>query len=387
MACVAKIEKPEWLEQMEGILETLNEGVLIVDDCQRILFANECFERLTGIPRSGLVGRTPDAFYQGEDLERLQQERTRGLELGQNRYEYFVPRHDGTRVPVVVSARAIEDPDGRMFAVITFTDITEQKEAERRLREANVQLATRAEEIEQELTLASRVQQSLAPKALQWGRVAVEAYYLPVRSIGGDFGLVAPQDESHLNLLVCDVSGHGISSALMANRIYTETVSLLRHGTDPAQLLKVLNNFVVKQIGTSGFMFTMAAAQLDETGRRLTYAGAGHPPALWVSPSGSVRQIASKGTILGAIEDAMPDDPAEEFELAPGDRLVMYSDGMTEVWDAKDEMLGVEGLSEIARKTARLPLAAMREAIVQGVTSFSVGPVHDDMSLVLVEVN
>jgi serine phosphatase RsbU (regulator of sigma subunit) len=65
----------------------------------------------------------------------------------------------------------------------------------------------------------------------------------------------------------------------------------------------------------------------------------------------------------------------------------MYSDGMTEVWDAKDEMLGVEGLSEIARKTARLPLAAMREAIVQGVTSFSVGPVHDDMSLVLVEVN
>ena len=61
------------------------------------------------------------------------------------------------------------------------------------------------------------------PRALVWGNVHVETFYAPVHTIGGDFGLVAPKDDSHLNLLVCDVAGHGIGSALIANRIYTET--------------------------------------------------------------------------------------------------------------------------------------------------------------------
>jgi sigma-B regulation protein RsbU (phosphoserine phosphatase) len=290
------------------------------------------------------------------------------------------------RVPVIVSAREIEDPDGRIFAVVTFTDITEQKQAEQNLRDANVQLALRAEEIEQDLKLASRVQQSLAPKALEWGRVAVETYYMPVRTIGGDFGLVAPHNGSHLNLLVCDVSGHGIGSALLANRIYSETVSLLRRGTPPGELFRVLNRFVVQQIGISGFMFTMVAAQLDETGRRLTFASAGHPPALWLSRSGELRQLEARSTILGAIENAVSEEPTEELELSPGDRLVLYSDGLTEVWNERDDMLGVEGLTEIVRGAAALPLPAMCEAIISGVTSFSLGPVHDDMSLVLIEV-
>jgi PAS domain S-box-containing protein len=383
---VAKIEKPDWLEQMEGILETLNEGVVITDDCQHVLYANECMERLIGMPRSGLVGKTPAAFYQGEDLERLEREIARQQTQGQNRYESFLPHSSGTRVPVIVSARLIEDPDGRAFSVITFTDITEQKQAERSLREANVQLARRAEEIEQDLKLASRVQQSLAPKALEWGRVAVETYYMPVLTIGGDFGLVTPHSGDHLDLLVCDVSGHGISSALMANRIYTETVSLLRRGTEPGKLLRALNRFVVQQIGISGFMFTMVAARLDESGRRLTFASAAHPPALWLSASGKLRQLEAKSTILGALEDAVPDDASEEFELSPGDRLVLYSDGLTEVWNQKDEMLDVGGLTEIVRGAAALPLPAMREAIISGVTSYSMGPVHDDMSLVLIEV-
>ena len=381
-----KVEKPDWLEQMEGILETLNEGVLISDDCQRILFANECMERLTGMPRSALIGRTPDVFYQGEDLERLQQQRVVGQARGENRFESFLPRPDGVRVPVVVGARLIEDLDGRMFAVVTFTDITEQKRAEQNLRDANVQLARRAEEMDQELSLASRVQQSLAPQALRWGRVAVETYYMPVRTIGGDFGLVVPHGSSHLDLLVCDVSGHGISSALLANRIYTETVSMLRRGTHLGEMLRKLNKFVVQQIGISGFMFTMAAAQLDEAGRRLTFAAAGHPPALLISPSGEVRHLEPRSTVLGAIEDAVPENPVDEFEISPGDRLVLYSDGLTEVWDRQEEMLGVEGLGKIVRNAAAFPLPAMREAIIQGVTAYSAEPMHDDVSLVLVEV-
>ncbi|HKM89558.1 MAG TPA: PAS domain S-box protein, partial [Candidatus Acidoferrales bacterium] len=140
------VEKPDWLEQMEGILETLNEGVLIADDCQRVLFLNERMERLLGLPRAAVVGKTAESIYKGVDYEFLQKQSARGREQGHNRFEFFVPRPDGSRVSVIVSARDVEDPDGRLFAVVTFTDITEQKRAEQSLRDANVQLERRAEE-------------------------------------------------------------------------------------------------------------------------------------------------------------------------------------------------------------------------------------------------
>jgi len=380
-----KVEKPDWLEQMEGILETLNEGVLIADDCQKVLFINECMERLLGSPRSAVIGKTAEALYSGNDYEYLQKQKAHGRQQGSNRFEFFVPRPDGTRVPVIVSARELEDPDGRLFVVVTFTDITEQKQAEQKLRDANLQLQRRAEEIQRDLVLAARVQQSLAPRTLEWGRALVETYYKPVLSIGGDFGLVSPHDR-HLDLLICDVSGHGISSALLANRIYTETLSLLRSGSHSGKLIHRLNEFVVQQIGISGFMFTMAAARLDEDGRCLTYSAGGHPPAFLISSSGELRMLESQATILGAIEDAVPEEATDAYQLSPGDRLMIYSDGLTDVWDAQGEMLGIEGLGDMAKRTARLPLSAMRESLIRSVVGFSATPVHDDMSLVLLEV-
>ena len=65
---------------------------------------------------------------------------------------------------------------------------------------------------------------------------------------------------------------------------------------------------------------------------------------------------------------------------------MIYSDGLTEVWDAQGEMLGIEGLAQMAKRSSQLSLSAMREAIVRGVVGFSATPVHDDMSLVLLEV-
>jgi len=380
-----KVEKPDWLEQMEGILETLNEGVLIADDCQRILFINECLERMLGSPRSSILGKTPAVIYSGNEYQFLETQIDTARRRGHHRFEFFIPRQDGSRVPVIVSSRGVEDPDGRMFGVVTFTDITEQKKAELSLREANLQLEKRAEEIQRDLVLAARVQQSLAPRTLEWGSAIVETYYKPVLSIGGDFGLVSPHG-NHLDLLICDVSGHGISSALLANRIYTETLSLLRGGSHTGKLLRRLNEFVVRQIGISGFMFTMAAARLDDDARRLTFSAGGHPPAFWISPSGEVRYLEARSTILGAIEDAVSEDAVDVYDLSPGDRVMIYSDGLTEVWDAQGEMLGIEGLANLAKQSARLSLSAMREAIIHGVVGFSATPVHDDMSLVLLEV-
>ena len=380
------IEQPEWLEQIEGILETLNEGVIIADDCPQIIFVNGNFEEMTGIPRSEFLGFNFDKFFTAEESDELTQHRDRGLQAGHNRFEFVLPRYDGSRLPVIVSARSIEDPDGRRFAIITFIDISEQKSAEGKLRTANKLLEERQKEIEEDLTLAARVQQSLAPKSIVWGNVHVETYYHPVRTIGGDFGLVNALDNHRLNLLVCDVSGHGIGSALVANRIYAETMTQLRNGAPLADMLRQLNYFVMHNIGGSVFFFTIAAAQLDRGGRRLLFAGAGHPPGMIVRDGEEPRLLESRSMVLGALPDAVGAEATLDVDLEVGDRIVLYTDGITDVFNSDGEMLGVEGVQKIVRETSSLPFKEMKRGILDRVSEWREGPATDDVSLVLVEV-
>jgi len=381
-----QIETPEWLRQMESILEELNEGVVILDDQLRVAFANETLLRLAQYERGELQGRSPDAIYPRKDLPYIVRQHESTHRYGRNRHEFYLLRKDGEKIPAIFSGRTIQGPDRHEYVLLTITDISAQKRIEEQLRKSNELLESRQREIEAELLLAARVQQSLAPSSLIWNNIAIEAYYSPAGTIGGDFGLVVPHGDTHLDLLVCDVSGHGISSALLANRIYTETVELLRNGTGLDEMLRTLNRFVMDQIGPIGFMFTVAAARLNETGRKLSFAAAGHPPALLISPSGEVRQFESRSSVLGALDKAVSQQASDEFDLSAGDRLVFYSDGLTEVWNREGEMLGVGGLEKIVRGAAALPLPAMRQAISDQVTSYSAGPVHDDITLVLVEV-
>lgn len=380
-------ERPEWLAPMEAIFETLNEGVLISDDCDKVLFVNSVFEEMTGYSRDNLLGHDAvHEFYGPEDFAIIQERRNKTRQSGRSREEFFLPRKDGTRFPVIISARSLEDPDGREFAILTFTDISEQKEAEADLRAANLRLEARQKEIEEDLTLAARVQQSLAPKSVIWGAIQVEAFYLPVRTIGGDFGLVSPLDEQYLNLLVCDVSGHGIGSALVANRIYSETMTQLQNGVPLGDMLRQLNSFVMRNIGSSVFFFTLAAARVDRSGRRMIFAGAGHPPVMVVQPGEEPRLLESRSMVLGALPNAVAEEATLDVDLQSGDRIVLYTDGITDVFDSRGEMLGVEGVQKFVRETALLPFTEMKQGILDRVAAWREGPPSDDMSLVLVEV-
>jgi PAS domain S-box-containing protein len=381
------LEKPDWLVQMEGILETLNEGVMISDDCHTIIFVNNRFLEMCGLSMEEISGRTPNDFYFGDDYDYLTKHIALGEKLGHDRFEFFVPQAGEGRLPVVLSTRTLEDPDGRQFAIITFTDISEQKEAEARLKTANQQLEQRQLEIDAELELAARVQQSLTPQGLQWGRVTVEAFYQPVRTIGGDFGLVSPYGDEHLNLLVCDVSGHGISSALVANRIYSETIAQLERGIELSALLEDMNQFVLQHIGAAVFYFSLAAVRLDARGRRMQFAGAGHPPVMVARRDGGVELLHSRSLILGMLPEAVDPEAVEEVGLGAGDRVVLYTDGFSETFNGQREMLGVEGLRKIVQVTASLPLVEMKQEILDAVSAWRVGPPADDMSLVLLEVS
>ncbi|HXO45171.1 MAG TPA: SpoIIE family protein phosphatase [Candidatus Cybelea sp.] len=381
------MERPDWLLQMEDILETLNEGVMILDDCRKILFINSCMEEMLGYPASEVIGLEGSDLYTDEEYKFILKQIDNRKRVGQNRFEFVVPQKNGNRLPVIISSRNFEDPDGLEFAVVTFTDISEQKNAEADLRHANRKLEERQSEIEEDLLLAARVQQSLAPQSLVWGGMRVDAYFHPVRTIGGDFGMVSPLDDRHLNLLVCDVSGHGIGSALVANRIYSETMSQLRSGGPLTEMLRDLNRFVLQNLGTSALLFTLAAARIDIGGRRMIFAGAGHPPAMVVTPGEQPRLLESRSMVLGGLPDAVADEAAIEIDLNPGDRVVLYTDGISEVFDSRGEMLGTEGVQKIVRETSLLPFGDMQQALLNRVAAWREGTPTDDMSLVLLEVS
>ena len=379
------MDKPEWLISMEAVLEVLNEGVLITNENRRILFANARFVEMTGIPRPDLVESYASHFYSSQEWDFVARQIDAEFRDGHNRYAFVLPRRDGSRLPVVISARTLVN-SGRQFGIVTFTDISEQVRVAEELRSANTRLEKRQMEIEEDLRLAARVQKSLTPKSLVLDNLSVDSFFHPVHSVGGDFALVNSQDSEHVSLLVCDVSGHGIGSALVANRIYSETTGHLRTGTPFADMFANLNRFLMEDIG-AGMFVTMAAARIDTHIRRMIFAGAGHPPAMLVRPGHSPLLLESRSTILGAMPNAVDTSPSLEQQLESGDRIVLYTDGITEVFDSRGEMLGIEGIREIVRQTSALPAEEMKQGILDRVAAWRNGPPTDDVSLVLVHVH
>jgi len=378
-------ETPDWLRHMATILEELNEGVVIVDDQLRVVFANEALLRLGMYSRDEIRGRTPDAIFPAKDIPYLLRQHESGHRYGRSRSEFYLPRKNGERIPAIFSGREIQGPDGHEYVLLIVTDISAQKCVEEQLRESNALLEKRHMEMAGELALAARVQQSLAPQSLVWNDVSVETYYSPARTIGGDFGVVFPDSDEGLTVLVCDVSGHGIGSALMANRIYSETLHQLERKAGPGTMLRNIHDFVHDRLATDSFYFTMAAVRLSMRGRRAAFAAAGHPPALLLS-NGSVRRLNSQNGILGCLSETAPSESTDEIDLEPGDRLVLYTDGLVEVFNHHGDMLDVEGFAQLVLDSAKLPLVEMRQAVLDGVAAWRHGPLADDVSLVIVEV-
>jgi len=241
-------------------------------------------------------------------------------------------------------------------------------------------------ELENDLAAAARVQQHLEPRPMAWGRVRVDTFSQPARTVGGDFGVVCPLDGQYLNLLVCDVSGHGISAALAASRIFSEASAHLQTGAPLGDVLSKLNRSVIHNFNSSSFFFTAAAARLDRSGRRMVFAGAGHPPCMLIKPGAEPQLLEAQSMMLGALPNAVCEEPATEVTLEAGDRIFLYTDGITDVFDEQGEMLGIEGLRSLVSGSSLLPFEEMLPGILEGITAWRQGPFEDDVTMVLAEV-
>jgi|GEM_PF-2876625 len=234
-----------------------------------------------------------------------------------------------------------------------------------------------------ELDIASEIQRSLLPESCpRIDNFDIAAVSIPAREVGGDFYDFIPLPEGKWGVVIADVSGKGVPAALLM----ALSRSLIRaYSQDRPSVLSALelaNSFMLKDM-RSGMFVTCFYAVLDPAQRTLTYVNAGHNPPVVTSAGKHVRMLSASGTPLGIIEETGLRE--ELCQLAPGDIVMMYTDGITEAMDSVGEQFGVQRLQEIARNATGLSAADIQERVLTAVRTFTVNqPQFDDMTSVVV---
>lgn len=234
----------------------------------------------------------------------------------------------------------------------------------------------------QEMEYAKQVQARLFPqklpsmKTLEYTGGCIQA-----REVGGDYYDFLELRPGRLALVLADVAGKGISGALLMANLQANLRSQYAVALeDLPRLLKSVNQLFYENSDDGSFA-TIFFADYDDSSGRLCYANCGHLPALLLRADGHLERLSSTATVLGLFEGW--ECSVEEVHLAPGDILVLYSDGITEAENAQEEQFGESRLIETMLAHRHLSVRSLLETIVETVQKFSEGEQADDITLVL----
>lgn len=236
--------------------------------------------------------------------------------------------------------------------------------------------------IEQELATARKMQRNLLPQvAPAVAGVTLVARFQPMTAVGGDFYDYATS-WGGLAVLVADVTGHGVPAALTAAMVKVAFAAQREEASHPASALAHVNRTLM-DANASGFV-TAAWVFLDVAKGRMTYAAAGHPPLLvWRAASRRVERVIENGLLMGAFASA--EYTEVERPLDPGDRLLLYTDGVAEAANASDEEFGLDRIEAALADTAALEPSAQADAILARLAAWRGAVAQgDDVTLVLV---
>ena len=242
--------------------------------------------------------------------------------------------------------------------------------------------------ITKELELAALVQKSLVPSQVPDDRsIRLAFLYEPMGHVGGDYYDVIDLGDGKKGVIIADVSGHGVSSALIAAMLKISFTTNAPLFESPSALLAKLNREYCDLIKSGDFV-TAFYAIFDPKRGRLLYSGAGHPYPLACSSAGSAAGLdRSRGFFLGMFEGAAYTD--SERGLASGDRFLFYTDGLLEAYaEEKREFFGSRRLHESAERHGRAPLKEMVDLIYSDVKGFmGKSSFYDDITIVAVEAS
>jgi sigma-B regulation protein RsbU (phosphoserine phosphatase) len=260
-----------------------------------------------------------------------------------------------------------------------------------RLERRNVELqrmvqagAVRLEIHDEELQRAREIQQSLLPKEIpQLPGIAVATAWRPARAVGGDYFDVLQLDGNRLAICIADVSGKGVPAALLMANVQASLRSSVRDLESPARVCSIMNSMLCESIAANKFV-TFFCGVLDANTRTFRYCNAGHSYPILVS-AGVAHTLDQGSAVLGVF----PSWDYQDFsvDLKSGDRLLLFTDGITEAEEAQGEEFGVERLAAFAKAHADSSAAALNEHLLALVSDFCGAQFQDDATLVVLAVS
>jgi len=239
--------------------------------------------------------------------------------------------------------------------------------------------------LEHDVNSARAIQDSFLPHTFpKLLRFRFAAKSKPTMGVGGDLYDIFEMTEDLVGLTIADVTGHGVSAALYMARTVSELKHISHRYRDPSETIKALNSVLTGQF-ISGQFVTLLYGILDTRIGRFTWAGAGHPPAVLSRSDGSVEFLHTReGMPLGIFDDANYSD--ESVDLSPGDRLLMYTDGVIEAFNADSEPLGMDGLKRIVSEHKGEPESLIDRVFDRVHAHASTEEPLDDIAMVALEM-
>ncbi|MGH9505195.1 MAG: PP2C family protein-serine/threonine phosphatase [Terriglobales bacterium] len=341
-----------------------------------------------------LIGQpTPVAFVAEDVVATYSQWRRRGVrfrhvpKLRRVKYQQTQDAPEGTgalrlgkQAPVWGGVfTRFEDIDRNSFALVSFDEMTQAVEAQRRAAAAKLETERRAAH---ELEIARQVQARLFPqtfpslRTLDYAGVCIQA-----RQVGGDYYDFLGLGPDRMGLVLGDISGKGIAGALLMANLQANLRSQRVIALDnPQQLLRSVNQLFYDNTAENSYA-TLFFAEYDDQAQRLRYINCGHLSGLLLRANDTLERLDSNCTVLGLFKEW--DCCLGECQLCCGDSVALYTDGVTESFNPAGEEFGEQRLTEALRRHRELSAPDLLAAVVDEVRQFSPGEQYDDITLIV----
>jgi len=272
------------------------------------------------------------------------------------------------------------------FVNFAFDAQAEKMEARNRELQGQVQLGQVKEQShEAELAQAHEIQRHLLPRETpQLAGFQIACAWQPAKSVSGDYFDVLPLGGERLGLCIADVSGKGITAALLMANLQASVKAFAKEIDSPAELCAKLNSVLCETVAPGKFV-TLFYGTIDAKQRKLRYENAGHCLPLLVHNDGTILMPASFSGVMGLFSHWTFQE--SELQLASGDCLVLMTDGVLEAANDEEVEFGYQRLIDVVKKSRGSGVHGIRTAIMEAVSAFCGGKFDDDASLIVVTVD